>query len=159
MTEIGINHANCIKIYDEMLKTAKVSIQDRDGAKVEGMLWQGSTTAMFDQAKVSRNTYGRVMNRLRSNGCIEQVRRGGRDQASIFMLWRHPRDAKGSENFSGAPLTQPSADARLFDTRLRALERNLQGLNVGKALAELAQQMQAIRDELNEHKKSTAKKN
>ncbi len=129
---MATNKEYCEKIYSAMEETA-----------VDGF-WTGKTTYLFKSLEIPTASYAPVMRRLRQHGCVEQIQRGSRDLPSIFRLVQDPRTM--GENFSGSLLTLSTPDAKLLEQRIEALEKRLGGLNVIKAIAELKQEIEALKN-------------
>lgn len=85
--DIPILLQQCITIYDGMMEEAEEPIDP----ETQPWRWEGMLTKLFaklDNAPTSN--YTRVVNMLKSMGCIEQIRRGAGRTASVWVLWQKP---------------------------------------------------------------------
>lgn len=65
----------------------------------EGWVWEGTTTGLFDRLDKGRALYTQVMTKLQEMGCVEQLRRGGGPQPSIWLVLKAPK----LDDFYAAP--------------------------------------------------------
>lgn len=71
-------------VYNALEEAAEYD--DEYDAKV----FHGSTTGILDDLEINRGYYSRIFSQLKAGGCIEQLRRGGGNGASMWIIRRPP---------------------------------------------------------------------
>lgn len=130
--------ANCSALYRAMERQANA----------EG-LWEGKIISLAMSIGIAMGSYSRVVNTLRRLGCVELIEQGSRGKPSIYRMVKPPTQEVWE---SSAPdrtedLTRPPS-LDILSAQVEDLKRQLGGINVVEALAELEQQVKDLRSEL-----------
>lgn len=103
---------HCISVYDEMRAQAR--------PEDEGLIYEGYLTKLFGQLQMATPYYSSIMKHLKTMGCVEQIRRGGGNTPSRWLLVRPPNE----ESFrSFEQLKRPRTG------KIAAVEQRLRDLN------------------------------
>ena len=82
---------HAVKVFELMWKRSKpeqLSASSSDGKTVR--VYEGHYTKLFDELLLSVPYYTSIKNQLVGMGCIEQLRRGGGNATSRWILWKPP---------------------------------------------------------------------
>lgn len=86
-------YQHCVKVYEEMLSTAKVATSEGDQGHYEYVVWEGMlTTLITSKLNLSVPYYTSVTRALKRMGCIRQIKRGGGTAPSQWELIREPTE-------------------------------------------------------------------
>jgi hypothetical protein len=110
---------NCNIIYDAMQKVSE--IEELEGEKVR--IYHGHLTRLFSEYGIAVPYYTSVTRRLRDMDCIRQIRRGGGNAPSVWLLVQAPTE----EMFEKAPetLTRPGGRSTMsFQLRQQIIDLN-----------------------------------
>jgi hypothetical protein len=116
---------HCMRVYAMMDSESRTEEVDGnpEGMSVERKVWEGHTTRIFNDLRLSTPYYTSVMAHLKRMGCVEQLRRGGGSATSLWLLIREPTldlyEKKGSGHVNPTTLTGRTAEN----------ERNIRELN------------------------------
>jgi len=116
------------KVYAAMLEKAT---PDEDyGNK---MVYEGHLTNLFKGLLLSVPYYTEIKNHLTAMGCIEQVRRGGGNGTSRWVLWKAPelslwKDTPPARSHRGNKQTMQNQQLKDLANRVTRLETIIQGL-------------------------------
>jgi len=119
-TSVVFDH--CLRVYNEMVDQA------RDENDV-GLVYEGHLTKLFAQLGMATPYYTAVMNHLKSMACVEQLRRGGGNSPSRWLLLREPNEEayKSIESMNRAKSGKVGAleqQVRDLTKRVATLETN-----------------------------------
>jgi hypothetical protein len=112
------------RVYAEMLRHAAPDLEG------EGrMMYEGHLTRLFRELRLSVPYYTQIKNLLTTMGCIEQVKRGGGNATSRWLLWREPsleafQEALGKKTFvnKGSKVSALEQQLRDLSKRVTVLE-------------------------------------
>ena len=115
---------------------------DDEAVVEEGFrVWRGRIVQTCIDVGIPKGTYIKVVTKLRSVGCVEQVNRGFRGASLATFILREPPTEDRLE--SKPDLTEnPSYDMLL--AQVEDLKRQLGGLNVVSALHNFEQRLQKV---------------
>jgi hypothetical protein len=113
----GQQFNHCVAVYARMHETSFEERPIIDGQVSDEAelirVWEGYTTQLFNELQLPAPYYSSVRRHLIRMGCIEQLRRGGGNTTSRWMLLREPTE----ELFDNSPSTASSARSRLEATQ------------------------------------------
>jgi hypothetical protein len=148
--------SHCASLYAKMDAEAKES--DSSGARI----WRGKIVDACISIGIAIGSYSRVVNALRTLGCIEQLEQGNRGRATSYRLVYPPtpevwkRNApERTEDLTNAP-SLDILSAQIEDVK-QELKARLGGIDVVAALATLEQQVSNLQEEFKSFKQQTAK--
>lgn len=90
-------YAHIMKVWNAMY--------DESVIVTEGRAWQGRLTTLFNKVGVSSGVYSSVTHRMRSMGCISQIKRGGGGNPSTWLLHKPPTIGEFDATRHGGYLT------------------------------------------------------
>lgn len=132
-----------IAVHTQMTKEATTD-------KNNNIVWSGSVAEIFRQLKLSQGYYTPIMRLLEHMDCLRQERKGTKNVKSVYVLLRSPGAIPEAEwpsinsivKSSRKGLTGSAAGYKLLEQEIRDLaERFPPGLDLGRALVELQQQL------------------
>ena len=126
-TSVMFDH--CVRVYRAMLERAQ-KIRVGDGTdEVDIMVYEGRTTHLFAELRLSTPYYTRVLGDLKEMRCVDQLRRGGGNTPSQWQLISEPTEAAfHSLKESRRPTSKAAMalqQARDLDGRLAVVEQAL----------------------------------
>lgn len=77
---------HAVKVYESMHREAR---EEAIGDRFH-LVYEGHLTNLFKRLRLSVPYYTDIKNRLIAMGCIEQLRRGGGNGTSKWILWKLP---------------------------------------------------------------------
>jgi hypothetical protein len=121
-------YMHAANIYDRM-------VQESQMVEIEGQsvnIWEGFTTALFEEAGLAVPYYTSVLQLLKSMGCIQQYRRGGGTSASQWLLLRAPDQAtyERHRGQTGRRQTKPRPEEQRWRDLTKRLERCERALGI-----------------------------
>lgn len=122
----SIIYDHCVRVYDEMhaqSREEQLDLTDPDsefGNTHQALVYEGHLTKLFANLQLSTPYYTSVMNHLKAMGCVEQLRRGGGNSPSRWMLVRPPSE----ESFNSI-----ENQKRLSRGKVAALEQQVRDLS------------------------------
>jgi hypothetical protein len=114
--------------------------------------FEGSVTQLWMKLKISNSYYSPTFTALEKKGCIERIDRGSRNYGSKIAVKLAPTADDWNE--VGGHLTTRAASARLSQ-RVEDIEQRLGGLDIGLALAELADEVRILKARIAQIAKDT----
>lgn len=78
----SIVYDHCVNVYEEM--------KNQSREEERGLVYEGHLTKLFNSLQLSTPYYTSVKNHLTAMGCIEQLRRGGGNAPSRWLLLAEP---------------------------------------------------------------------
>jgi hypothetical protein len=132
---VNVIFGHALRVYRHMEQGAKEVTWENLPVKV----WEGSITQLTSDLRISNSYYTRVIGGLESSGCVSMLRRGSGNRGSLIALHRPPVE----ETFVSDLTPRPSA-ANLTEQRLKDLESNVGGIDIGKALVEIHQRLEVL---------------
>lgn len=75
---------HCVRVFKEMQSQAR--------AEEDGLIYEGHLTKLFANLQLPTPYYTTVMNHLKSMNCVEQLRRGGGNSPSRWVLIAEPNE-------------------------------------------------------------------
>lgn len=93
---------HCVQVYQAMEKEA----EPEDVAGTQVLVYSGHLTRLFQSQRLSMPYYSAVMRYLKSMGCVEQLRRGGGNAKSKWIL----RQAPNEDRFKSIVSTKTARD-------------------------------------------------
>ena len=117
-------YEHCINVYERMLEEAAPP-EEPDGPR----LYEGHLTQIFQELQLSTPYYTSVLRTLKSMGCIEQVKRGGGNARSKWVLICAPTE-EGFQAVDGRATPKQGSHA--------ALQQQVAALTKRVAIIELA---------------------
>jgi hypothetical protein len=85
LTVVPALFEHAVRVYKEMEKNSEV-----DSDFGDNIVYEGHLTNLFKRLRLSVPYYTSIKNQLVGMGCIEQVRRGGGNATSKWVLWKVP---------------------------------------------------------------------
>jgi len=85
LTVVPALFEHAVRVYREMQKDARA-----DSDFGDNIVYEGHLTNLFKRLRLSVPYYTSIKNQLVGMGCIEQVRRGGGNATSKWVLWKEP---------------------------------------------------------------------
>lgn len=134
------------KTYMAMLDQSKTT----EEAGVVHVVYTGFISGlMFDDLNVPVPYYGKILKALKAMGCVTQLRRGGGKSPSQWELWKTPT----VEDFEKVWGQQQQEEHKTTPTEshLKDITRMLGGVDVPKALADLQEQVNLLKEKTHEH--------
>jgi len=122
------------ELYERMLTEA-----DAEG------VWEGKISAVMHELGVS-NRYSEVMGTLRDSGAVEQLRRGAGVWPSIYKVHPNAKIVKATTRHA------TRLDVRKLEADVTAIKESIGGLNVVKAIADLATEIEMLKRLIKEAK-------
>lgn len=136
----SIIYDHCVRVYEEMHAQSREEELDfadpGDGEfvnKHQVLVYEGHLTKLFAGLQLSTPYYTSVMNHLKAMGCVEQLRRGGGNSPSRWMLVRPPAE----EAFNSI-----ENQKRLSRGKVAALEQQVRDLS--RTVADLYARVDAL---------------
>lgn len=140
---------HCKVIYDGMLEQAEEPVDETKPRE-----WRGMLTKLFVRLDYGTSNYSRIVNMLRSMGCIEQVRRGAGKVDSVWLLWQPPSlelfEWVKEQELYGGDREETSPQESSVEQRLRDL--NTMMLNMRDQIANMQEQVDVLWDDMMEGK-------
>jgi hypothetical protein len=134
-----------VELYNELAKDAK--IEDLEGHGTFSV-WRGSMLSAFERVSNTRNYYTFAYNLLRVGNSISILNRGARATDSVIVLHAAPTVDSLLE-IDPDLLTEGRAYAKLvLEAQMKDLITSFKGLNVVKALENLQDQINTLRNEI-----------
>jgi len=129
-------YEHACRVYDEMYKHSSVE-EHQQGSMFTASLrvYDGHLTQLFKKLMLSVPYYTTIKNQLIGMGCIEQLRRGGGNATSKWVLWSRP-ELEAWKEFApkkarrGNATQQMQGQIKALHERVASLEVNLIGLAV-----------------------------
>lgn len=117
----------CVQIYDAMQQDSEEYLETLPAEGEEAVYkYKGMLTKLFVKTGNNKTTnYSRIINMLKSMGCIEQVRRGAGSAESIWLLWKRPTEEL-YEWVKETEATQDDPDNSVHGSSLEQRYRDLQ---------------------------------
>lgn len=88
---------HCTAVYGAMIKAAGTAVMEDDNHLEEDLrgkpVYEGHLTRLFAELGLSTPYYTSVMTRLKRMRCVEQLRRGGGNAHSRWVLKQEPTEA------------------------------------------------------------------
>jgi hypothetical protein len=125
--------------YNRLMEGAKR--KTINGVKVH--VWEGSLTDLYRNMGIGQSYYSKIMNNLKSMGCVTMTQRGSRKTPSILVLHHSPDRAEWQAHHARPDLTNRLEGATLTD-RVFNLEQRIGGINIVDALRNLDERLQAL---------------
>jgi hypothetical protein len=122
---------HCVKVYEAMVQHSGVSF-DAD-ATTSARVYEGHLTRLFGELGLSTPYYTSVRRKLVQMGCIDQVRRGGGNAPSRWILRKPPTAELWN---SATTLRRPKTD------KLAQLEQRVNDLS--RTVSELHGKVEAL---------------
>lgn len=141
----------CSLLYERMNSEATIE----ENLKV----WRGKVISTCLELGIPEGSYSKVVNKLRSMGCIEQVMRGYRGSApSVFTLQYPPTSEVWDRSISGTiPLTDgPTLDR--MAAMLEDLRRQIGGVNLVDALVNIEERLSKLETAVKESSTNSSTK-
>jgi hypothetical protein len=123
----------CNRLYERMDSEAVIEENLR--------VWRGRIIATCKDVGIPEGTYSKVVNKLRSIGCVEQISRGYRGTALATFILHYPPTPDRLD--ARSDLTDAPSYDRLA-ARIEDVTRQLGGINVVSALHNLEQRIQKL---------------
>jgi hypothetical protein len=118
-TSAQFDHA--VKVYQAMHARATTEVfTDDEGEENSHKVYTGHLTRLFQELLLAVPYYTSVMNTLKRMGCVEQLRRGGGNAPSKWVLYSEPKE----EAFNDL-----KPRARKSASKLDALEQRINDQN------------------------------
>jgi hypothetical protein len=114
---------HCVRLYEVMKKQAT--------QRTEGLVWEGSLLkTMVGELQLGNAHYTSITRALKSMGCMQQLRRGGGPQGSIWRLIKPPSPAafRIADDSPTPVRTKAQATRKEQDQRIRDLSRRVHNL-------------------------------
>jgi hypothetical protein len=112
-----------------------------NGIKVD--VFKGSLTELYRAMGIGQSYYSRIMDSLKSMGCVTMVQRGSRKTPSILVLHHAPDRGEWQAHHARPDLTKRMEGATLSD-RVFNVEQRLGGINIVDAFKNLEERLQAL---------------
>lgn len=135
--------AHCASLYSRLEQAALTDKTTGD------LIWRGKIIDAALSIGIPIGSYARVVNALRTLGCIDQIERGFRNRPSVYHLVYPPTPEvwavhapERTEDLTSAPSLDILA-GQLEDVR-QQLETQLGGLNIVEALRELERRIKNL---------------
>lgn len=110
-------------------------------------VWRGRLIVTCRELGIPDGSRGKVVSKLRSMGCVEQVMRGYRGNAlTVFILHHPPTTERFEEPEDGYLTSGPSLDT--IAHALEDMRRQLGGVNLVSALANIEQRLLKLEKEV-----------
>jgi hypothetical protein len=108
-------------------------------------VFTGSLVKVYDTCNISRSHYKKIFELLTDLSCITVEVRGHGSTPSRVLLHHYP----AADAVEAWYLTKgPRADKTLLETRVAILERQLGGLDIKKAIQDLANQVEELQSKV-----------
>ncbi len=91
-TPTPILFEHCKTVYAKMLERSKPAKDYDLNTTVDARVFEGYTTRLFSALGLSTPHYTTVLSTLKGMECLEQVRRGGGNAKSRWILWKPPEE-------------------------------------------------------------------
>jgi hypothetical protein len=121
---------HCSNVYAAMVERSVVKYPEEGEEGTPYRVYEGFTTQLFRQLRLSVPYYTSVMKELQRMGCVLQLRRGGNNAASHWLLQQEPtpelfRAGKERAQRRSRPTKEAIVEQRIRDIcrRLDDLER------------------------------------
>lgn len=144
-------------IYEHSVTIYTAMKQDARRVKLDGVnasLWEGFATHLFSELGVPIPYYGKVLNALKEMGCIRLVKRGARTQPSKWALYKKPT-RKDFDVIAGKIKTKRRIDIEAAEQRIRDFERQLGGVDIGKAFAAMNKELKTLKGRVTKLEKAS----
>jgi hypothetical protein len=133
MTESAL-YKHALAFYDDMVKKAK---PDEDGV----LLYTGTIGKIYSRLGISMSYYSTIKRCLEDTGCITIIQKGVVNTPSIVALYRAPVPAD-------LDLTEREKPATVLEAEVRAIAKNVGGIDIGEALLGLSSRLDLVEKEL-----------
>lgn len=122
LTVVPALFEHAVRVYEEMKKNSEV-----DENYGDNVVYEGHLTNLFKKLRLSVPYYTSIKNQLVGMGCIEQVRRGGGNATSRWVLWKEPdlaewKDFAPARARRGNATTMMQAQIKALSDRVAKLE-------------------------------------
>lgn len=128
---------------DDFYKRLVEGSEIKKVSNVNVRVWEGSLTELYRGMGIGQSYYSRIMNSLKSMGCVTMTQRGSRKTSSILVLHHEPDRAEWEAHHARPDLTGRMEGATLSD-RVFNLEQRIGGVNIVDALRNLENRLQAL---------------
>lgn len=143
-----------IQLHEKMTETAIVD-------EADNVIWTGSVSALFRELGLDQNYHTLVMRLLKETECLRQLQKGSKNIPSVYALLRSPALLAEEEwpsvnsivKSRAEGLTISPAGYKLLEQEIRGVAERTGlagGLDIPKALVELANQVNQIEDKITE---------
>lgn len=113
-----------------------------------GIVWTGFTTHLMKELEVPAPYYGHILDAMQRMGCAQQTRRGGGTSPSQWVLWKDPTPEEYVK-VRMAVKGRPRGNSMLeVNQRIASIEQRLGGLDVGRALADMALEIKLLKEKV-----------
>lgn len=139
------------ELYDAMAHNSIVE----DGV----IKWYGSVGALIRELKINQGYQTLLMRLLTQTDCLRQAQKGSKNTPSVYVLMRDPASIPPDEWPSAYRIVKSRAEGltndlggyKLLSDQIKAVaERIPPELNLAKALTELQQQIDEIKEQITE---------
>lgn len=143
-----------MEIYDAMAEDSEEWLEDLPADGEENVLrYKGMLTKLFVKMEYGTANYSRIVNMLRSMGCIEQIRRGSGTTEGLWLLWKRPDEelfnwVKESEAVEQGRQEDGSIHDLSVEQRMRDLQNQM--LNLRSLVMSFDDRIEAIEQILEE---------
>lgn len=124
---------HCVAVYKKMLESATMERLHEDDEE-EVLVYEGHLTKLFQILRLSMPYYSQVTKYLKKMNCVTQLRRGGGNAKSKWMLIREPDE----ETFHAVINTKSARDGwrAAVDQQMRSLNMRVGRLEEATGLSE-----------------------
>lgn len=136
-----------LRVFEAMHENASVEKHQIGGNKesTDVLVWEGYTTKLTGELGIPVPYYGQILDSLQRLGSIQQVRRGGGNAQSRWMVFGPP-ELKDWLLVQEEIKPRPRANRQsTLEQKVADIEERLQGLDVVKAIAELQSQIDQLK--------------
>jgi len=141
LAELGIVDPTIVPaLYEHACRVYKAMEEQATWSTLEGvdsdrqfLLYEGHLTNLFRKLLLSVPYYTKIRNMLIALGCIEQVRRGGGNGTSKWVLWHAPaldawKEVEARKPARGNTKTVQEQQIKDLNTRVAVLEQRMEVL-------------------------------
>jgi hypothetical protein len=138
-----------IRFYDILAESAKP--EKHQGVEIS--IFRGSLTRAWNAVGASNSYYSQVMRFLYDSGCLHLVQRGAASTPSVVAVIKRPEP---NVTVSSGRLTTGPNPATLIQ-EVENIKRNVGGINIAEALAEIESRLEKLEREEHGKKKANTK--